>query len=76
MSHYVTIFNNVVINDNISPTPIPHFDTFYFSCFPCCARAGPPSTVLTLTYTVGRLLPAPAADRIKMDRDPQYLGLD
>ena len=76
MSHYVTILYKVVINDNISPTPIPHFDTFYFSCFPCCARAGPPSTVLTLTYTVGRLLPAPAADRIKMDRDPQYLGLD
>ena len=76
MSHYVTILYKVVINDNISPTPIPHFDTFYFSCFPCCARAGPPSTVLTLTYTVGRLLPAPAADRIKMDRDPKYLGLD
>ena len=76
MSHYVTIFYKVVINDNFSPSPIPHFDTFYFSCYRCCARADPPTTVLTLTSSVRLLLPAPAAARIKMDRDPQYLGLD
>jgi len=76
MSHYVTILYKVFINGIILPTPLPQFDTWYFSCYPCCARADPPTTVLTLTSTVGLLLPAPAAARTKMDRDPQCHGLD